>query len=138
VRDTIWVYRGPSEASEILNAPEELALWATAGYLPAVSPSSSKPEPVPLRMDGPTLEEYIEAGYKAESYPPQGYAPKPSVATPAQAPESTPANPAEQPPEGSTVPAAGPSDTLTPPDAAGDGTGIPATAPTKPEGKKKG
>ncbi|MDE2097470.1 MAG: hypothetical protein KGL39_09515 [Patescibacteria group bacterium] len=29
-----------------------------------------------LRTDGPTLAEYVAAGYKAESYPPQGYAPK--------------------------------------------------------------
>lgn len=28
----------------------------------------------PLREDGPTLEEYIAAGYKAETYPPRGYA----------------------------------------------------------------
>lgn len=29
-----------------------------------------------LRTDGPTLEEYVEAGYKAENYPPDGYAPR--------------------------------------------------------------
>lgn len=28
-----------------------------------------------LRQDGPTLAEYVAAGYKAENYPPQGYAP---------------------------------------------------------------
>lgn len=27
-----------------------------------------------LRLDGPTLEEYVNAGYAAESYPPKGYA----------------------------------------------------------------
>ena len=32
-----------------------------------------------LRTDGPTLEEYVAAGYKAENYPPQGYAAKASV-----------------------------------------------------------
>jgi hypothetical protein len=31
-----------------------------------------------LRADGPTLEEYVLAGYKAENYPPEGYAEKPS------------------------------------------------------------
>jgi membrane protein involved in colicin uptake len=28
-----------------------------------------------LRTDGPTLAEYVKAGYKPETYPPQGYAP---------------------------------------------------------------
>lgn len=32
-----------------------------------------------LRTDGPTLEEYVKAGYAANSYPPEGYAPKASV-----------------------------------------------------------
>ncbi len=27
-----------------------------------------------LRLDGPTLEEYVAAGYPAEQYPPKGYA----------------------------------------------------------------
>ncbi|WP_122544362.1 HeH/LEM domain-containing protein [Pseudomonas viridiflava] len=27
-----------------------------------------------LRLDGPTISEYVSAGYKASSYPPQGYA----------------------------------------------------------------
>lgn len=27
-----------------------------------------------LRLDGPTLAEYVEKGYKAENYPPSGYA----------------------------------------------------------------
>lgn len=31
-----------------------------------------------LSNGGPTLEEYIAAGYKAEGYPPSGYAEKPS------------------------------------------------------------
>lgn len=30
----------------------------------------------PLREDGPTLEEYVARGYKAENYPPTGYAPR--------------------------------------------------------------
>lgn len=29
-----------------------------------------------LRLDGPTLPQYVAAGYKAEGYPPQGYADK--------------------------------------------------------------
>lgn len=39
-------------------------------------------EPPPaLRTDGPTLEEYVAAGYLAENYPPAGYAAKPSAST---------------------------------------------------------
>ncbi len=32
-----------------------------------------------LRQDGPTLEEFVAAGYAAENYPPKGYAAKPSL-----------------------------------------------------------
>lgn len=31
------------------------------------------------RLDGPTLEEFVRAGYPAENYPPLGYAEKPSA-----------------------------------------------------------
>jgi hypothetical protein len=30
----------------------------------------------PLRQDGPTVAEYVAAGYKASAYPPQSYAPR--------------------------------------------------------------
>ena len=30
----------------------------------------------PLRDNGPTLEEFVAAGYKAEIYPPRGYKPR--------------------------------------------------------------
>lgn len=33
-----------------------------------------------LRGDGPTLEQYLAAGYSADTYPPEGYAPKHSPA----------------------------------------------------------
>ncbi len=39
-----------------------------------------KAEPETLRTDGPTLAEYVAAGYKAENYPPRGYASKEPVA----------------------------------------------------------
>jgi hypothetical protein len=29
-----------------------------------------------MRTDGPTLDEYVKAGYSADSYPPRGYADK--------------------------------------------------------------
>jgi hypothetical protein len=32
--------------------------------------------PVALKDDGPTVKEYVEAGYKASEYPPKGYASK--------------------------------------------------------------
>lgn len=38
--------------------------------------------PAALRTDGPTLEEYIAAGYKAENYPPAGFAVNTSKRTP--------------------------------------------------------
>lgn len=50
---------------------------APAAQLIAGAPSTSPP-PVdlnaPLRTDGPTLAEYVDAGYAPETYPPRGYA----------------------------------------------------------------
>lgn len=44
-----------------------------------------------LRTDGPTVEEFTKAGYKAENYPPQGYAAKSSgKVTPAFVPRTAP------------------------------------------------
>lgn len=37
-----------------------------------------KTAPQQLREDGPTVEQYVEAGYKASGYPPFGYASKSS------------------------------------------------------------
>lgn len=42
---------------------------------PAAKASDAPPK---LRDDGPTLEEFVNAGYKARRYPPNGYAEKPS------------------------------------------------------------
>jgi hypothetical protein len=36
----------------------------------------AKDVPPPLRDDGPTIEEFVAAGYSAATYPPQGYAPR--------------------------------------------------------------
>lgn len=44
-------------------------------------------EPETLREDGPTLEEYVAKGYKAENYPPQGYAARTTPYVPAPAPD---------------------------------------------------
>lgn len=32
-------------------------------------------KPAELRQDGPTIEQYVDAGLKADTYPPKGYAP---------------------------------------------------------------
>src|SRR5262249_43609290 len=40
-------------------------------------PPAEPPAPA-LSQDGPTIEEYIAAGYPADKYPPDGYAEKPS------------------------------------------------------------
>ena len=39
--------------------------------LPAAPPATPAPT---LRTDGPTLKEYVAAGYGADTYPPAGYA----------------------------------------------------------------
>jgi hypothetical protein len=36
--------------------------------------SAQSPLKLNLRTDGPTMEQWIEAGYKPENYPPEGYA----------------------------------------------------------------
>ena len=60
---------------------------ANRTFAPAHEPSSQgdghagSDEPAQLlRTDGPTLEEFVAAGYFAVDYPPTGYAPKPSAA----------------------------------------------------------
>jgi hypothetical protein len=44
-----------------------------------------------LRDDGPTLEEWVAAGYQAAAYPPRGYAPRTASKPPTLVPEPTPA-----------------------------------------------
>jgi hypothetical protein len=68
-------------------APQTNALPSPFGKPPA-APASAPPAPgghgtataAPLRQDGPTLAEYVAAGYSAETYPPRGYAAKPERA----------------------------------------------------------
>jgi hypothetical protein len=48
-----------------------------AAQLEAVVETTKQQEPPALRQDGPTLKEWLAKGYKAEAYPPQGYAAKP-------------------------------------------------------------
>lgn len=56
----------------VVPTAEQLAAHATQAADEAAALVARDPEP--LRQDGPTLEEYVEAGYKAENYPPKGYA----------------------------------------------------------------
>lgn len=52
-----------------------------------------------LKTDGPTLAEYVAAGYKAENYPPQGYAVREETPE-AEATPEVPAEPVEPPTHG--------------------------------------
>lgn len=46
-----------------------------------MSSGYSRPDPQESRRaDGPTIEEYVKAGYLAHNYPPRGYAERPSPA----------------------------------------------------------
>lgn len=54
------------------NADEERAARGDA-RLPEVDGWGEKPA---LKEDGPTIHEYVAAGYKAKNYPPKGYASK--------------------------------------------------------------
>ncbi len=47
---------------------------------PKEDPKSPPVDEKGMRLDGPTLEEYVKAGYKPEHYPPEGYAEKDSPA----------------------------------------------------------
>ena len=64
----------PKTQPKTAKAPTTAAPAEGAAALFASAPS--QPEPEQPREDGPTLEEYVKAGYRAETYPPQGYAPR--------------------------------------------------------------
>ena len=57
--------------------PPEVVAAMPAGTVRVIDDPTSA-EPPALKTDGPTLEEFVKAGYKAEDYPPAGYAEKPS------------------------------------------------------------
>lgn len=72
-------------AGVVVDFPGELpeSIRDRFDHTPIESAPSVPIMPVPvndadLRIDGPTLEEWEAAGYKAETYPPQEYAEKPS------------------------------------------------------------
>lgn len=84
---------------------------------------SKMPVPAPswttLRQDGPTLEEWTQAGYLAANYPPAGYAPKGPTAS---VPGTTPAPGAPSSSEPSTLPS----------QPVSSGTTEPSTDPSSP------
>lgn len=53
---------------------DDLLLDTIANDGVAPAPGTPSVDPELLRIDGPTLAEYVAAGYPAETYPPQGYA----------------------------------------------------------------
>lgn len=57
-------------------APKPPTPPAAPPQRPAASASAAAPQPkaFPLRQDGPTKEEYVAAGFSADTYPPPGYA----------------------------------------------------------------
>ena len=61
--------------SMIEYVPPQKAAAAPEPANVAVAPGT----PPALRTDGPTIEEFVFAGYKPENYPPAGYAERPSA-----------------------------------------------------------
>jgi hypothetical protein len=63
---------------------KEIDSWVKMGVVEVLGVAASYDRPIPhdkdgLRLDGPTLEEWVKAGYPAENYPPETYAEKPSA-----------------------------------------------------------
>jgi len=105
------IYSGPPNEDALtkrVGTRAELADWLARGWrltrqaAPETendAPADRNPEAAEespqahaLRTDGPTLAEYVAAGYLAENYPPQGYAPVEDPA-PAPADSNNPAPP---------------------------------------------
>ena len=63
------------------DAIEDLMFRLTPGaFSTAMAHRAEGPvDPAPLRDDGPTIEQYVLTGYKPETYPPVGYAERPSA-----------------------------------------------------------
>lgn len=71
------VFKSASEHSLVENEAE-MQEKLKKGYFATVPESLNvkvaQPKQNELRQDGPTLDEYVKAGYLAENYPPKGYA----------------------------------------------------------------
>jgi hypothetical protein len=53
--------------------------WEAPGDVPRIPSELATRDKDGLRTDGPTLEQYVDAGYDAKDYPPEGYAKVASV-----------------------------------------------------------
>ena len=60
-----------AEAAGAISKPADIVDEAKPHDEPA-----KEPEVPQLKQDGPTVEEWVLAGYHAEDYPPEGYAPR--------------------------------------------------------------
>jgi hypothetical protein len=70
-------HEGPGgQASAPVVEPEAAAPKAVPTVVATVSPVKSAPATPPAPEPAVTLAEWVAAGYMAENYPPQGYAPK--------------------------------------------------------------
>lgn len=67
-----------ADAAAAVKATNDKATNRKAAAEKPPEPEAKPPveEKAPLRTDGPTLAEFVDAGYPAESYPPPGYAAK--------------------------------------------------------------
>lgn len=73
-----WIGPGDEVLPEPVGAP---ALCDACGATPDDPECLCSMTPTELRTDGPTLEEYVAAGYDASGYPPHGYTVRETVKT---------------------------------------------------------
>lgn len=87
----------------------------------ARAPDSAGFGDLPFRDDGPTLEDYVKAGFQPDGYPPAGYLAKTSPAFTALIMQRALARSSSAPPQPSAPPApVEPSTVPDPPELAGD------------------
>jgi hypothetical protein len=75
-----FTHSGPDEDGGYLLPVNRVPEAVSLGWEVSHAPPKEKPwEPGdPPRTDGPTIEVWVKAGYKAEDYPPEGFEEKPS------------------------------------------------------------
>ena len=66
----------PAEVEILTEKAEEIFMEDVRKHLSPEIAAKLLPTPAAptLRTDGPTLKEYVAAGYSADTYPPKGYA----------------------------------------------------------------
>ncbi len=70
----------PYNKGEVAGFPDDQANRLIASGLAVDVLAEDGAPPPALREDGPTIAEYVKAGYPASAYPPAGYAPRSSEA----------------------------------------------------------